>query len=65
VETKDNVSVTVLENGPYIVKGTVTLVHKDGSSETKEGSTALCRCGLSKNKPFCDGTHRNSDVLKS
>lgn len=65
MENKENVSVTVLDNGPYLVKGTVTLVGKDGVSETKEGSIALCRCGLSKNKPFCDGAHRNSDVLKA
>lgn len=65
MEKNENVTVTVLDNGPYLVKGTVTLIHKDGQAETKEGNIALCRCGLSKNKPFCDGTHRNSDVLNA
>lgn len=62
---ENTTKVTVKENGPYLVNGTITIVHQDGKEETKEGPTALCRCGLSKNKPFCDGAHRNSDVLKS
>ena len=62
---KNNVIVTVLDNGPLLVKGTITIVDKDGKSEVKQGSSALCRCGLSKNKPFCDGAHKTCDVLKS
>jgi uncharacterized Fe-S cluster protein YjdI len=58
-----NVQITVVDKGPYLVKGKVVLVNKDGTEETKEGNIALCRCGLSKNKPFCDGTHRTTDVL--
>lgn len=58
-------TITVLDNGPLLVNGTITLVDKDGKTEVKEGNTALCRCGHSKNKPFCDGAHRTSDVLKS
>ena len=61
----NNITVTVLDNGPLLVQGTITIVDKDGNSQVKEGSTALCRCGLSKNKPFCDGTHKTCDVLKS
>jgi CDGSH-type Zn-finger protein len=65
MENKNETTVTVLENGPLLVSGTIKLIGKDGKEEIKEGNTALCRCGLSKNKPFCDGEHRNSDVLKS
>lgn len=53
LETK----VEVLENGPLLVYGTLRVTHKDGSSETKNKTTAFCRCGASKNKPFCDGAH--------
>ena len=42
-------------NGPLIVEGPLTLC---GGDEERAGSrTALCRCGASANKPFCDGTH--------
>ena len=52
------VTITPLENGPYLVKGPVTVVDVDGSQYQTERSTiALCRCGGSTNKPFCDGTH--------
>ena len=51
------VTIELLPDGPLLVKGTVTLKRADGTSEAKEGTTALCRCGASKNKPFCDGSH--------
>jgi len=50
--------VQVSKGGPYLVKGKFVLVGTGGKEETKEGSVALCRCGGSNNKPFCDGTHR-------
>lgn len=49
--------VEVLENGPLLVYGTLNVTHKDGSKEVKNKTTAFCRCGLSANKPYCDGTH--------
>ena len=55
-ETLDT-KVEVLENGPLLVYGTLQVVAKDGSSETKNKTTAFCRCGASKNKPYCDGAH--------
>lgn len=45
-------------DGPLLVKGDCTIVHPDGRVELREKSTALCRCGASGNKPFCDGAHR-------
>jgi uncharacterized Fe-S cluster protein YjdI len=53
METK----VEVLENGPLLVYGTLKVVAKDGSTETKNKTTAFCRCGKSENKPYCDGAH--------
>ena len=52
------VTITPLENGPYLVKGPVTVVDADGAEYHVERATiALCRCGASTTKPFCDGTH--------
>ena len=51
-------SIKVSEKGPFIIKGGATQVYKDGSEEIREGTVALCRWGLSVNKPFCDGSHK-------
>ena len=54
----DKVTITTRPNGPYLVKGPITLVDPDGKEFKVEGDTvALCRCGGSTRKPFCDGTH--------
>ena len=46
------------KNGPYLVAGCEDLRGvTEGSVYPSEGTIALCRCGGSKNKPFCDGTH--------
>lgn len=49
--------IAVVHNGPLIVDGEFKLVDKDGKESIKTGKTALCRCGHSSHKPFCDGTH--------
>jgi CDGSH-type Zn-finger protein len=49
--------VTVTQNGPYAVTGGIELAGPEqGEGASKEHYT-LCRCGQSKNKPFCDGSH--------
>lgn len=57
----DTVVIRCRENGPLIVLGAVQIVDHLGNAFTlptgKEG-VALCRCGHSKTKPFCDGSHR-------
>jgi CDGSH-type Zn-finger protein len=52
--------VTVSQNGPYIMTGGIELIGEVqfGQGASKEHYT-LCRCGASKNKPFCDGLHRD------
>ena len=45
------------ENGPYRVAGSPSLLRPSGKSYPVEAEVWLCRCGGSKNKPFCDGTH--------
>ena len=55
----EEVKITVRPNGPYRIEGPVTLEDVDGNRfELPGGRIALCRCGGSKNKPFCDGSHR-------
>ena len=52
------VTITAVENGPYLVRGPVFVRDADGGEYRSERSTiALCRCGGSTTKPFCDGTH--------
>ena len=54
------VEIKTRENGPYLVRGPVRLVDADGNEFDLGGRgevIALCRCGGSTTKPFCDGTH--------
>ena len=59
-EAGDGLTITASENGPYLVKGPLTLCGAGGQSEFHADSARLCRCGGSGNKPFCDGTHRRN-----
>lgn len=45
-------------NGPLFVRGRLKIVDADGHVIREDTRLALCRCGASKNKPFCDGSHR-------
>lgn len=51
------VKVKVTPNGPLIVQGAIEVQDKQGGI-TKHSMTALCRCGASANKPYCDGSHQ-------
>ena len=53
----------VMDNGPIIINGDLELHKTDGSQQYISGKTALCRCGASKNKPFCDGSHVKSGFI--
>ncbi|MGZ3790417.1 MAG: CDGSH iron-sulfur domain-containing protein, partial [Bacteriovorax sp.] len=64
--------IEISKNGPYLVSGSVPLSHQiitvnkngestswaEGGAISASDSYALCRCGGSKKKPFCDGTHK-------
>lgn len=56
-EVKTENIVEVIENGPLLVYGNLTVKDKAGNEEHKNKVTAFCRCGQSGNKPYCDGTH--------
>jgi CDGSH-type Zn-finger protein len=55
----DDATITPYRNGPYIVRGRFTVMDQDGNPiETHRKTIALCRCGKSQIRPFCDGTHK-------
>ncbi len=49
--------VTVTKDGPYAITGGIELVDQPTGEDASTEHYTLCRCGGSKNKPFCDGTH--------
>lgn len=53
------VKISIRPNGPYLVEGDVELIDTNGAKVDTAGQQriALCRCGASVKKPFCDGTH--------
>ena len=58
---QNQVTIEPKENGPLLVKGLKTLKDAQGNPvEIKKDVIALCRCGASSNKPFCDGTHKTN-----
>ena len=50
-------TIQCVENGPYMVKGPVVLKGDKGEPIETTVVMSLCRCGGSKSKPLCDGTH--------
>ena len=56
-------TVTWKPSGPYIIEGPVVIRNNEGEELTPPpakhpGQVKLCGCGLSKNRPFCDGSHK-------
>ena len=55
----DDVTITPYRDGPLLVRGPIRLQDQDGREiELERGTIALCRCGKSRIRPFCDGTHQ-------
>lgn len=48
------------KDGPLLLTGNVTIMSSSGRESWKGSRATLCRCGSSKNKPFCDGSHKNA-----
>jgi uncharacterized Fe-S cluster protein YjdI len=57
-EASDETTVEPRSNGPLFVRGHLRIVDDDGAVIREDTRVALCRCGASGNKPFCDGSHR-------
>jgi CDGSH-type Zn-finger protein len=53
------VEIEVVENGPLRVVGKMRISSGEGVEERERAS--FCRCGASRNKPYCDGTHKKID----
>lgn len=57
--TDQKARITPYEDGPLLVRGDFELVTPDGEPiDAGRSTVALCRCGRSAVKPFCDGTHK-------
>lgn len=58
-----NVEIKVRDDGPYKVTGPVRLIDAEGNELTLPGDRpiALCRCGHSRTKPFCDASHKEAE----
>ena len=56
----DEATITPYRDGPLLVRGPVHLLDQDGNEidPGREGTIALCRCGKSRLRPFCDGSHK-------
>lgn len=55
----ERTTITPYRDGPLLVRGPVRLQDQDGAEiETGPGTVALCRCGRSRLRPFCDGSHQ-------
>lgn len=51
--------ITPYEDGPYLIRGPFRIVDSEGNEiEARREVVALCRCGKSRIRPFCDGTHK-------
>lgn len=54
---ENTVSFSIMRNGPILAEGHFMVYLPDGSEREIKSITSFCRCGMSKNQPFCDGTH--------
>lgn len=47
----------IMRNGPILANGAFTLINPDNTQKQINTITSFCRCGMSQNQPYCDGTH--------
>ncbi len=57
---ENQTTIKINSNGSIRIEGNFKIIDADGNEYNLNGrnSIGLCRCGLSKNKPFCDGAHK-------
>ena len=59
MNSSPDVVISLCPDGPFLVRGNLTLLDADGGEIPHTRATiALCRCGRSANTPFCDGSHK-------
>lgn len=56
-KTSEQLKAILVKDGPILVQGSM-LIQDESGVVTEKKNAALCRCGASTNKPFCDGTHK-------
>jgi CDGSH-type Zn-finger protein len=55
----ERATITPYRDGPLLIRGPFRMIDQDGRRSTVDRRTvALCRCGKSRIRPFCDGTHK-------
>jgi uncharacterized Fe-S cluster protein YjdI len=59
--TAEHTKIIVIPGGPAIVHGSLEITLPNGEVDLKPTRASLCRCGASKNKPYCDGSHKGLD----
>ncbi|MBS1625888.1 MAG: CDGSH iron-sulfur domain-containing protein [Bacteroidetes bacterium] len=57
-DKKDHTEVTLRPHGPLVVRGDFEVTDEDGKVLEKKSQMSFCRCRLSKNWPYCDGSHK-------
>ncbi len=57
-QTLQPAEIQIMKDGPLVITGKIKLTDNDGKEYKTYSITSLCRCGVSNNMPFCDGTHR-------
>jgi CDGSH iron-sulfur domain-containing protein 3 len=62
-EMETTAVIKVRESGPYRLSGTFQLTDANGAVYAVDGVVALCRCGESETKPFCDGSHKTNGFI--
>jgi len=50
--------IKILDDGPLLVSGEINLLDGEGNKLETKNQIYLCRCGLSDNKPYCNGAHK-------
>lgn len=62
----DECTITPYPDGPLLVRGDFKIVGMDGKEiDARRNTVALCRCGRSRMRPFCDGTHSQTNFAAS
>ncbi len=63
-----DVIIRIRDNGPILIEGDAKILDADGNEfprDPNRPSVAICRCGQSAGKPFCDGSHRSCGFASS
>ncbi|WP_251358112.1 CDGSH iron-sulfur domain-containing protein [Kangiella sp. TOML190] len=58
-------TIKATDHGPLLLTGECAIEDADGQAVATKKVTALCRCGASNNKPFCDGSHKSINWQES